>query len=318
MRLKEVVSGLPHNYVEDNYVPYTGADKAVDLGAHNLTVGGHGAFGGDASIDATKILNLNEDVSFADVYNSLVDLISIWTPTGLFAANTGLYGLTIQTTYDDEGAGHNQALGRLYPFRSDSIIAGTTTGNFDRVSAYRGGSYHYGTGTVSQMEGIYATLHNDDGEGNETGDITDAYGMRVEFYNDKNIGAFVNAYGIDVQRPLGGGTYTNFYGIRIGNLNQVGVGTSRGLYFIGTGVENDINWGDRTNLYESAAGVLKTDNKLQVALELEVDGNFNHDGSNVGFYGTAPIAQAVLATGGGATVDDVISALQSLGLVKQA
>ncbi len=37
----------------------------------------------------------------------------------------------------------------------------------------------------------------------------------------------------------------------------------------------------------------------------------------VGFYNTTPIVQATLSTGGGASVDDVITALQNLGLVKQ-
>lgn len=38
----------------------------------------------------------------------------------------------------------------------------------------------------------------------------------------------------------------------------------------------------------------------------------------IGFYGVAPIERAVLATGAGATVDNVITALQNLGLVKQS
>ena len=58
--------------------------------------------------------------------------------------------------------------------------------------------------------------------------------------------------------------------------------------------------------------------KAKIFGEVEIDGNLNHDGSGVGFYGTAPISQAVLATGTGATVDDVITALQNLGLVKQS
>jgi len=49
-----------------------------------------------------------------------------------------------------------------------------------------------------------------------------------------------------------------------------------------------------------------------------IGGPLNHNGSTVGFYGTAPIAQATLATGVGATVDNVITALQNLGLVKQS
>ena len=38
----------------------------------------------------------------------------------------------------------------------------------------------------------------------------------------------------------------------------------------------------------------------------------------LGFYGHAAVAQQVLATGAGATVDDIITALQNLGLVKQS
>lgn len=40
--------------------------------------------------------------------------------------------------------------------------------------------------------------------------------------------------------------------------------------------------------------------------------------NKLGFHAVTPIAQAVLATGAGATVDNVITALQNLGLVKQS
>lgn len=38
----------------------------------------------------------------------------------------------------------------------------------------------------------------------------------------------------------------------------------------------------------------------------------------LGFHDKTPIVQAILATGGGASVDNVITALQNLGLVKQS
>jgi hypothetical protein len=38
----------------------------------------------------------------------------------------------------------------------------------------------------------------------------------------------------------------------------------------------------------------------------------------LGFYGATPIVKAVLATGASHTVDDIITALQNLGLVRQA
>ena len=44
----------------------------------------------------------------------------------------------------------------------------------------------------------------------------------------------------------------------------------------------------------------------------------HHASGKIGFYATTPTTQQVLATGAGATVDNIISALQTLGLVKQA
>lgn len=57
---------------------------------------------------------------------------------------------------------------------------------------------------------------------------------------------------------------------------------------------------------------------LVLAGEVEMDAALNHDGTTVGFYGTTPTTQQILATGAGATVDNVITALQNLGLVKQS
>lgn len=57
---------------------------------------------------------------------------------------------------------------------------------------------------------------------------------------------------------------------------------------------------------------------LKLGGNIEIDGALNHDGSNVGFYGTTPVTQNQLATGAGKTVDEVITELQRLGLVRQA
>lgn len=73
-----------------------------------------------------------------------------------------------------------------------------------------------------------------------------------------------------------------------------------------------------SNLYREGANILATDDKLHVVLDLEVDGALDHDGSTVGFYGVTPISRALLATGAGATADNIITALQNLGLVRQS
>jgi hypothetical protein len=56
------------------------------------------------------------------------------------------------------------------------------------------------------------------------------------------------------------------------------------------------------------------DTAIREGLRIRGDGS----GPAIGFYGVAPIARAILATGAGATVDNIITALQNLGLVKQS
>lgn len=66
-------------------------------------------------------------------------------------------------------------------------------------------------------------------------------------------------------------------------------------------------------IVESSNGKVITD----AALGTEIEAFFG-SGNLLGFLGTAPIAQQVLATGAGHTVDDVITALQAYGLFAQA
>jgi hypothetical protein len=51
---------------------------------------------------------------------------------------------------------------------------------------------------------------------------------------------------------------------------------------------------------------------LTVSSHIEIDGNLNHDGSNVGFYGTAPVAQQ---TGVAVSAAGIHAALVNLGLI---
>lgn len=58
--------------------------------------------------------------------------------------------------------------------------------------------------------------------------------------------------------------------------------------------------------------VLDGSGNLQVVGHAELDGDLNHDGSNVGFYGTAPIAKQ---TGVAVTAAGIHAALVNLGLI---
>lgn len=91
-----------------------------------------------------------------------------------------------------------------------------------------------------------------------------------------------------------------------------------------------------TNLYRSTASTLKTDNSLHVASTLTVGSSLNlsngasvsfgtttgtvlgtHASQKLAFWNAAPVTQPIMSTGIGATVDDVISLLQTLGLCRQ-
>lgn len=60
----------------------------------------------------------------------------------------------------------------------------------------------------------------------------------------------------------------------------------------GTAATAGIAFGTDTNLYRSAADTLKTDDKLHVVGELELDGALNHDGTTIGVYNSTPVAQS--------------------------
>lgn len=106
--------------------------------------------------------------------------------------------------------------------------------------------------------------------------------------------------GIDINEPLlqgaGTETVTTNFGMRILNQGATGITTAYGLFIY--------DQADATNNW----AIYTMSGKHQ----------FGDADATIGFYGVTPIAQAVLATGGSASVDDVITALQNLGLVKQS
>ena len=75
-----------------------------------------------------------------------------------------------------------------------------------------------------------------------------------------------------------------------------------------------------------SAPVVEVDNPTDTLDHIAADANLGltigtvggASGQKLGFYATTPITQALLATGVSHTVDDVITALQNLGLVRQS
>lgn len=83
-------------------------------------------------------------------------------------------------------------------------------------------------------------------------------------------------------------------------LDEAGGKTT--LILSNTGSNTGMTIGGDTNLYREGANILATDDKLHVVGELELDGDLNHDGTNVGFFGVAPVARATELTDELATI----------------
>jgi len=119
------------------------------------------------------------------------------------------------------------------------IQAQVSSGNAQNLSAgLRGAKFlaeHNGTGTVDKAFGSEYQVKN-----NSTGTITSAIAL--------NIGATDNG---------GGGTVSTAIGMQIGDQSNGGSGFA--IYIDATGVKNAISWSGDTNIYRSAANVLKTD-----------------------------------------------------------
>jgi hypothetical protein len=111
-----------------------------------------------------------------------------------------------------------------------------------------------------------------------------------------------------------GGTSTAAYGFRSQILHTGTVTSGYGFY-----AQNDSGAGTLTTQYGFYAEGL-TGATTNYALYTNA-GDIRLMASNsdkIGFHGVTPVARQLLATGAGATVDDVITALQNLGLLRQS
>lgn len=154
--------------------------------------------------------------------------------------------------------------------------------------------------------------------GTSTISITTAQG--IEFQSGRLFaGATVNdLYDIRILNP-GVASLANHYGIDIAGFTRAS-GSSIGIRIAApSGATNNyalqlsdttgvaaggITWASDVNLYRSTANVLKTDDKLLISLDAEIDGALDHDGTTVGFYGVAPATRPTALTAADATPID--------------
>lgn len=161
----------------------------------------------------------------------------------------------------------------------------------------------------------------------------------------------VTGAGLDVTRAGGttlavtqstaGATAMNLFGadsaVRAFQMQVTGDSFGRLAMYTSGALEWGSGSGARdANLYRSAAGTLRTDNNFTVGTTLTVSNTLTmSDGAKIGlgtstgtvigthasqklaFWNATPIVQPIMSTGIGASVDDVILLLQTLGLCRQ-
>jgi len=191
--------------------------------------------------------------------------------------------------------------------RGDGLV-GTVIG-FE-VAAFATDSSSLSTASATNVYGVESVLYGRP-SGTTTSTIGTGIGFRSDLGNSTGLTA-TNMIGFAVVNP-GANTITNLIGMDIPALTRgatnIGVrialpsGGATANYALQlsdtTGVaDGGITFGTDTTLYRSAADTLKTDDKLLVTGEVELDAALNHDGTTIGFFGTAPATQTTVADAG--------------------
>ena len=131
-----------------------------------------------------------------------------------------------------------------------------------------------------------------------------------------------NFSGIYVRPQLNGsGTITNIAGLQVypgydyaSNTNTVT--TARGVWIKNWGNFAPQTFTEQHGLFvDSISGAVNNYAIYTNAGDIRLMASSS---DKIGFHGVTPVARQLLATGAGATVDNVITALQNLGLVKQS
>ena len=127
------------------------------------------------------------------------------------------------------------------------------------------------------------------------------YGLNFSARANYASGTIGTVAGINVSvRQTNTGAVTNAYGVLVRSTTNTAGGTQTNNY--GVYVESQATATNNYALYTNAGDI-----RLM-----------SSNSDKIGFHGVAPVARQLLATGAGATVDQVITALQNLGLLRQS
>lgn len=204
--------------------------------------------------------------------------------------------------------------------------------NFDNISGVFGQVIHEGSGIVAgKLRGLGFYCYNFG-----SGTVEDMMAIEVGFGNGW---AGNNAYGLRVLDE-GFGFVTNGYGIYIENVssssNNYAIVTNAGNVVFNEGSDNSmkmrVEGATDANLLvtdgpndavvvgaasRSDSAKFYVNGKISTAGEIEINGDINHDGSNIGLFGTAPTTKKTVtgSRGGNAALASLLTQLAAYGLI---
>jgi len=181
-----------------------------------------------------------------------------------------------------------------------------------------------GTGvTISNVYGTYSRVDT----GSLSGAITNAIAVNAAapslgsqvptnvsgvVVNNQGAASETQAIGVDVNAQSGA---TTNIGVRIAKSNTY----SLQLSDTGGTAAGGITFGTDLQVWRSGSATLSVTDGATLSVGTTAGAKIAASASEkLGFFGVTPIAKPLLATGAGHTVDDVITVLQNLGLVRQS
>lgn len=215
-------------------------------------------------------------------------------------AGSGMAGIEVANTFAPSVTSSAQ-----YGYLSDTLCNPGTGVALTNVYGYwsrlRTGS---GAGTIGSMYALFVNSPS-------FGTIKPGTSIGLSVANQGSA-SITTTIGVDVVAQSGS---TTNIGVRIALASTYTLQLSDA-----TGVANGgITFATDVQLYRSAALTLAVTDGI--GLNVGTTTGFKlgtATGQKLGFWGVTPVVQQVLATGGGATADNIITLLQTLGLCKQA
>lgn len=293
-------------------------DGSVDIltlheASRGVQMHAHAAIGGAAGINSAQPFFPDDVRVVMALSEVLTDLSFVW--------QTGLESyLQLDPAVNSDKS--------VYGVDIEVISKPGNTKNLGYVYGVYGNADHQADGNISEIGGL--TYYGS----NSGGGVADVvFGLQLGAGN-YGAGSVNYMYGIDLY--VDGVAATETIGINIGSVQGMAIRTKRGHIVFNEDSHDDTDFRvesatDANNLVSdgsantvqvgaataSDSAKFYVNGKISASGEVEINGDLNHDGSNIGFFATAPTTQKTVtgSRGGNAALASLLTHLAAYGLI---